>query len=73
MREQTGKRQGVANAPSNEFFPQDEPTTWFGRAAGHRGIVLLLAIAFIIITIPKPASVRDVDRDMTGEDVPLFI
>jgi hypothetical protein len=46
---------------------------WFNWAERHPGVVLLGALVMAILALPKSPRSEDIERDTTGEEVPLFI
>jgi hypothetical protein len=58
----------AGNAPT-----QQQKHRWFGWAGRHPGVVLLGTMLVVVLALPKPSRSRDVERDTTGEEVPLFV
>lgn len=50
-----------------------QPSRWRNWARRHPGVLLLGAVAVVVLALPEPARLHDVERDPGGEEVPLFI
>ncbi len=48
-------------------------TGWFKWAERHPGLVLLGVLGMAILALPKSPTPEDIERDTSGEEVPLFI
>jgi len=46
---------------------------WFNWAGRHPGVELLGALVVAILALQKPPRIEDIERDTSGEEVPLFI
>jgi hypothetical protein len=46
---------------------------WFNWAERHSGVLLLGALMMAILALPKSPGTADIERDPSGEEVPLFI
>jgi len=48
-------------------------TGWFNWAGRHPGVVLLGALVMAILALSESPGTEDIERDTSGEEVPLFI
>jgi hypothetical protein len=64
MREQTDGKAAIES---------ERHTGWFNWAERHPGVVLLGALVMGILALQKAPRSEDIERDTTGEEVPLFI
>jgi hypothetical protein len=63
MREQTaGKETSQLAGPG-----------WFNWIGEHPGVVLLGALVVATLALENSPEIEDIERDPTGEEVPLFI
>ena len=46
---------------------------WFKWLNRHQGVVLLGVVALGILVLGNSRTIVEAERDMTGEEVPLFI
>jgi len=46
---------------------------WFRWAERHPGVMLMGALVVALMALRMPSKTRDTDRDISGEEVPLFI
>lgn len=62
-----------ANTSRQALVQRQDAESWLGWAGHHAGVLLLGALALSVLALPHRRSVRDVEHDITGEEVPLFI
>ena len=66
-------RNSVRQNAGSKKSTQQRGRHWLGWASRHPGVVLLGAMLVVALALPKPIRIRDVERDTTGEEVPLFV
>jgi hypothetical protein len=64
MREQTYGQETIEDKQRME---------WMRWAERHPGIMLMGALVVALMALRMPSKIRDTDRDISGEEVPLFI
>lgn len=64
MREQTCGQETIEDKQRME---------WMRWAERHPGVMLMGALVVAIVALRMPSKTRDTDRDISGEEVPLFI
>lgn len=56
-----------------ETIEDKQRMEWFKWAERHPGIMLMGALVVTIVALRMPSKTPDTDRDISGEEVPLFI
>jgi hypothetical protein len=56
-----------------ETIQDKQHMEWLRWAERHPGIMLMGALVVTIVALRMPSKTRDTDRDISGEEVPLFI
>ena len=67
---ETSMREQAADKPPTE---SERHTGWFNWAGRHPGVVLLGALVMAILALSESPGPEDIERDPSGEEVPLFI